>query len=243
MSTKKRVGRGTLPDEAPATDGGPAPVAPLPATIEAIPLEQRAPATHVAQGVSAPKSLVRPEPPFFFTSHPQRWKVLGGRVVPHFNRLVAEGGVNGVGMVMIRGRRVPVVEQAKAAAKMRGEIVLEWDVDGPGTSYIAQDRQTGGWFDRFTSIFPGTDHVEYDAEGYAAWCESLYDRGILPRPPMWVIGQIRSNLTDIRSRTKAGSTNMIVIDQQLAALVEEEKRFVERTQASQPEPAMPEDVQ
>ena len=241
MSTKKRVGAGKLPeaDEPPKAAAPPTRVH----GIEPIELEQKAPVTHVAQGVPAPKTLVRPEPPFFYTFHPQRWKVLGGRVVPHFNRLVAEPGVNGVGMVMVKGKRVPVVEQAKAAAKMRGEIVLEWDVDGPGTSYIAQDRQTGGWFDRFTSIYPGTDHVEYDEEGYSAWCESLYERGVIPRPPGWVIGMLRSNLIDIRSRTKPESMNMIVIDRQLAALEEEQARLLQREEASQPEPSTPTDVQ
>jgi len=245
MATRKRVGSGTLPEagakDAPPTTQEAAPA--LPHRIEAVPLVTKAPITHVAQGAPPPTTLVRPEPPFFYTFHPQRWKVQGNKIVPHFNRLTAEPGANGVGMVVVRGRRVPVVEAAKAQAKTRGEIVLEWDVDGPGTSYIAQDPATRGWFDRWTSIFPGTDVVEYDEQGFADWCETLYERGIIPRPPLWVLTRLRQGLLDIRHRLAAGHPNLEVIDAQLATLDAEQRRMTAELEPVTPEPSTPEDVQ
>ncbi len=249
MTTRKRVGnaKAALPDapDATAAEGeAPPPAAPaMPHRMQAQPLIERAPVTHVAQGVAEPTTLARPEPPFFYSFHPQRWKVLGGRVVPHLNRLVAEPGVNGVGMVMHKGKRIPVVEQAKAAAKQRGELVLEWDIDGPGTSYIAQDPRTGGWFDRWTSIFPGTDVVEYDEAGFSDWVETLYARGVIPRPPLWVISRLRQGLLDIRHRLAEGHPNLGEIDRQLSALEAEQTRITAELEPVAPTPSTPSDVQ
>ena len=184
-----------------------------------------APITHVRSAAAEPATMVRPEPPFFYAYHPARLTVRDGRVVPAFIRLSAEPGVGNVGLAVEKntGRRIPVVQQAIASAQERGLAVIAWDVDKAAgvPSYIARDRRSGGWFDRWTRVYSGSDHVTYDEAGFADWCESLYERGILERPQIWAMEALANRLVAMLSKIKPENPDRAVLEAQIKAIRDE----------------------
>ena len=125
-------------------------------------------------------------PPFWLVFMPARWTVLAGEVVPLLQEYKLEHGVNGVLVQRDPETNDDVydVEGAEANIRSKGGTKLEWDVDGPDTSYIVEAGQAGSgiWVTRWMHTTPGSSHVLADERGYVDWLRDLQERGILPLP-------------------------------------------------------------
>lgn len=235
------------------TSSAPSPEAPAPSPRpkrrrqRAEQLTVRAPAVaRVKSGAKVPTAKTRPEPPFWLVFG-GAWTVCGDHVIPHFVRMSAEPGANNVGMRVDRatGRRLPMVEAAKAQIRERGEVLLEWDVLGEGTSYIQQDPRTGGWYDIWSSVFAGSDRVQEDSEAKARWYHALVDRGILPLPAIHELGALLDNLEDLHVQRDKDDHNkrelarqMEVVRRELAeALAEADEAPVEAGKVEPTDPS------
>jgi hypothetical protein len=138
---------------------------------------------------------------FYLVVVPDRWTVIEGHVVPAAHKLSLSPGANGVARGA-GGKPDPV--DALASTERDGAYVIPWDIDGPRTSYLrsyqvgeAVDRKTGApvkirhWCTRWETLFAGSEHVQSDAEGYAAWLERLIGEGRLRPPAAHVIERLR----------------------------------------------------
>lgn len=104
--------------------------------------------------------------------HPERWHVMHGRLIPQMSGFPLQAGVNNV-----RRRRdgTWIVREATAVMAEKGWHILPSNVDGPGTSYFADERGTYRWQRRF----PGSTAVQTNEREYADWVHSLIDRGVI----------------------------------------------------------------
>lgn len=135
-----------------------------------------------------PRPLGRPKPPFYICAHPHRWQVSNGRVVPQVKHFSGTPGANGVDR---SENGLPVMSTAIAQFQEQGWTVIPWDVDGPGTSYLRKVSSTGGWIDRWTTVYPGSPAESFDESGFYSWLEKLIARGVLKAPPLFVLTRIR----------------------------------------------------
>lgn len=139
----------------------------------------------------APPPMIDPPPAFWLIVAPNRWDVIGDddpQLVPAVYTQSVRKGQNGVSEHPRTGKPLPAA--ALAQIEENGHIVIPWDVDGPGTSYLRQEPQTGGWFTRWEEVFSGSADIRADSDGYAAWLRSLVDRGKIPECPVHVIERL-----------------------------------------------------
>jgi hypothetical protein len=136
-----------------------------------------------------PKAPEAWSPPFYIMVHPHRWGVIAGRIVPIVRRFKGTPGANGVDR---DGKGRPVMNKAIAEQGEQGWICIPWDVDGPGTHYLRRVIATGGWIDRWTTVYPGATEVTFDRAGFAEWLDGLIERGIVPRCPLFVLLRLRA---------------------------------------------------
>jgi len=160
----------------------------------------------IASATSVAPSAVplQSSPPFYLVARPQSpygWMVMCGRVVPALRKLMLVEGANGVSTGRDgAGRPAPNPRHALDDARERGEVVVPWDVDGPGTSYIRRVPNTNAWVTRWETAYAGTDRVTTDSEGYAQWAESLVTRGIVPAPPLYALQTLAADRQAIAVR-------------------------------------------
>lgn len=139
-------------------------------------------ATGPVRGV--PKPLGEPMAPFWFCTHPSRWRVLHGSVVPDYKPLHGTPGANGVN----RNRDgSPDMTPAFHAQADQGWTVLDHEIAGPGTSYLQQVEATGGWITLWTTVYPGSRDSRHDGKAEAAWWRKLIDGGTIEGPPLHVL--------------------------------------------------------
>lgn len=138
-----------------------------------------------------PPPKVAPRAIFYYKAHPLRWKVAHGRLIPDLGKLHGTPGCNGVD----RDRNGnPTFATAIAMTEEHGWKVIPHDVDGHGTSYIRKVDSIGGYIDKWTTLYPGSSVEEVDTEAFAAWAESLVDRGILEPCPEYIVQSMKSDL-------------------------------------------------
>jgi hypothetical protein len=108
---------------------------------------------------------------------------MGGQVIPLFGSMKLQAGIQrmkqGADGRFQKG-------EAEVSLAEQGWSVVPADVDGPGTSYIRQVAP-GVFLTRWEKAYPGSSHVDTDEAGYVAWCRTLLDRGVIPRPAPYVL--------------------------------------------------------
>ena len=127
-------------------------------------------------------------PPRLLMAHPERWTVMQGHVIPLMGSLKLQAGVNRVKQTA-DGRFQKL--EAEAALEEQGWRVIPADIDGPGTSYIRQVAP-GVFLSRWERAYPGSTHTDVDEVGYAEWCRSLIDRGVVAPPAPYVLELLRA---------------------------------------------------
>jgi hypothetical protein len=150
-----------------------------------------------------PPTKVEAAPPFLLTAHPERWTVMGGKVVPLFGRLVLQAGVGGVSakgggkldaadarnMAEDRGWRViPVdaVPDAHASVDADGRIVKSYLYRPEGRPDVTLLR--------YTKCFPGSAAIEVDEAGYLEFCDHLVTSGVIAPPQPYALEKLRARM-------------------------------------------------
>jgi hypothetical protein len=147
-----------------------------------------------------PFPKVPAQSPFYLVYTPDRWDVIEGQLVPSLYKLSLTPGANAV--TRGAGGR-PDPTDAIAGVERQGHYLLPWDIGGEGRYIRAfqvgtgQDRKTGAavkiysWHTRWEQLYAGSDAIQSDTAGYAAWLVGLIERGLLPRPRPYVVERLR----------------------------------------------------
>lgn len=190
------------PNDTPQPEATQAPSAPLvipPRSASGAMVEEAEPELGGTRRDVEPAPTGEVSPPFYLCVHPDRWAVMGGRVVPFVKRLKGTPGANGVDR---DGAGRPVMKLAIAQMEEQGWRVLDWKVDG--TSYLRRVRSTGGWVDRWTTVYAGSAEVTFDGDGFRDWLASLVTKGLIKPPPLYVLhrlaGSIERQMDRLRER-------------------------------------------
>lgn len=183
----------TPPPPAPTAS----PAAPTPASYQGAATEDAVPELGGRPRGIEPPPVGEVLPPFFLAAHRDRWGVINGRVVPWLRRLKGTPGANGVDRDS-KGR--PVMGLALAQAEEHGWQVIPWDVDGPGTSYLKRVKATGGWIDRWTTVYAGSAQQTFDEPAFVTWLAGLVEQGKLTPCPLYALLRLRESTE--RSITK-----------------------------------------
>jgi hypothetical protein len=169
-----------------------------------------------------------PRPPYLLMYHPERWTVIANQVVPLFGNLKLQAGINRIKVT--RDGKFQKLE-AQAAMEEQGWQIIPPDVDGPGTSYLRQ-AAPGVFVSRWETTYPGSAHIETDSEGFAAWCRSLLDRGVIPRAQTYVLELLKAkrqrehdDLADKVATTPSLRANVARVAEDLKAIEAELARY------------------
>jgi hypothetical protein len=167
-----------------------------------------------------------PSPPFYLATHPNRWCVMGGQVVPLARQMMLRPGSGGIDA---DGAGRPKPSTAIAEAEEQGWTVIPWDVLGRGTSYLRRVQSTGGWITRWTTLHPGAEDISVDEEGYAAFWRNLIDTGRLDGPAPWVLEKVASAIRkslEAETRKGAKTRRAAELEERLAVVDAERARAV-----------------
>lgn len=143
------------------------------------------------KGVSPP--TMPGSPAFYFKSHPKRWQVLHGKIVPILGRLQLRPGVAGVQ----EGRDGGVsLRAARAAQEERGWTLIPFDAipESHGTSYLQQlELRPDVVLSIYERAYPGSSETTADEPKYLEFLEHLVDAKVIPPVETHVL---ESMLTD-----------------------------------------------
>lgn len=152
---------------------------------------------------SAPPTKVDACPPFLLKAHPERWTVMGGKVIPCFGRLVLQAGVSGVSARP--GGKIDAAD-ARNMSEDRGWTLIPVDaipdhhasLDADGNMVKSYLYRPEGRPDvtmlRYARCFPGSAQVEVDEAGYVEFCEHLMDTGVVARPQAYALEKLRARM-------------------------------------------------
>ncbi len=132
--------------------------------------------------------------PFYFTAHPERWRVLGGKVRP----LLAKGLKLYPGRHNLtegRGGRTRGIARARAAKEDAGRIVIPLDsvpdshadADGTKCYLYSPAGRPDVVLDIYTQVFPGTKRTHHDAERWHEFLDHQVETGVVPTCPTYVL--------------------------------------------------------
>lgn len=148
---------------------------------------------------SRPVTRVDAQPPFLLKAHPERWTVMGGKVIPCFGRLVLQPGVGGVAS---RPNGKIDASDARNMAEQGGWVIVPTDAipdahaDANGVkSYLYQpEGRPDVTLLRYVRCFPGSAVLEPDEVGYVEFCEHIMDTGVVPRPKAYALEKLRTRM-------------------------------------------------
>lgn len=136
-----------------------------------------------SKGVTHP--YIEPTPPYVLAYVPQRWTVLGGKLVPQLATVPLVAGVNQI--EYDKDGRVKFA-QARSRLEEEGRTLIPYEWGPDGESYIqCVETKPGGsttiadaWISAFQTAHVGSSTCETDIDAYVAWLESLVTSGKLP---------------------------------------------------------------
>lgn len=175
--------------------------------------------------VQAAMPQLEPRHPRLLTTHPKRWGVIAGRVVPLCGSLHLRPGVH---MIRQRTDGRYMAREAQADLTEKGWTIIPEDVDGPGTSYV-REVIPGTWLLSWEHEHPGSDHVSSDTDGYAEWLDGLVKAGKIPGPQPYVLdalaAKMRHQLGELRDLVRAHPSRQPELDRCEADLAALEARI------------------
>lgn len=133
--------------------------------------------------------IAAPTPRFILFWHPERWIVMGGRVIPYLHKHPIQPGLAGVDS---KGR----YRFALSAKEERGWHMIPEDIDGEGTSYVREHDGNRGkvYLHMHERVWPGSQHIGTDEDGYVEWCTGLMDEGHIEPPAVHVLERMAESL-------------------------------------------------
>jgi len=148
-----------------------------------------------ASGVGERVTKVEPRAAFLYRAHPERWQVVGGRVLPLLGRMPLMPGLNNVELDERTGSLR--VRAAKAAAEERGWTVIPTSTVVPGSGRSSYLYRPKGRPDVTLCIyelcFPGSSVTQADTAGWVAFLSHLVDSGIVEPSPLYVLDRMRAS--------------------------------------------------
>lgn len=134
---------------------------------------------------------LEPSPAFLYAWHPAAWTVLGGKLVPRLSKKKLQPGVNGV--QRDKDGRWHIGDM-RNIAEAKGWSLIPLSAAPDGESYIhpVTVRHGTAHIGPFETVYPGTDAIRADTEGYTAWLQGLIDEGLITPCP----GYIAERLAD-----------------------------------------------
>lgn len=185
------------------------------------------------------RAQVVPAAAFYFAWHPRRFHVMQGMLVPSLRKIGFKPGTNGVD-VNRAGQADPTF--AVAQAEQKGWTIIPWQVDGPNTAYLYEAQ--GGWLSRWETLYPGAIKPEADEPGYAKWCQSLLERGIVDEPRMSVLSALADEYTELLTRSASTKIGLVPMYQArldvVNAYMEKRQRELAAGGAIAAKPGLPE---
>lgn len=136
---------------------------------------------------------LHPSPMFKLYASPERWCVMGGKVIPALGKFPLVAGINGIEM----GPKGTIrSEDAELNyARKKGITFIPFDVDGKGTSYMKKPRGTEGvYLSKWEKVYPGSAQIDCDEKPYIEWCQSLITRGLIKPVPLYVLERMHAEL-------------------------------------------------
>jgi hypothetical protein len=148
-----------------------------------------------AAGTGQRVTRVEARAAFLFRAHPERWQVLGGRVLPALGRLPLVPGVNAVELDERTGALR--VQTAKAEAAERGWTVIPTSCVPPSSGLSSYLYRPTGRPDvticAWEKCFPGSASTAPDEDGWIEFLTFLVDDGHVEECPMYVLDRMRSD--------------------------------------------------
>ncbi len=135
--------------------------------------------------------------PYLLQHHPGRWTLFehparGFVLAPQLGSLLL---VPGVALVKVDRSGAFDVRDATHEKIKRGWTTIPHDIDGPGTTYLAEPLP-GVFLSRWEKPYSGSTHVATDASGYLDWLDGLVARGVIPRPGVPVVERLLRSAED-----------------------------------------------
>jgi hypothetical protein len=134
------------------------------------------------------------EPPYWLAVREDRVEVVGGRVVCQPVQVRVAAGCNGI---EVKRDGSVLAGNMRTNLEARGFTLIPWDIDGPGSSYLRQINNHGGWISRFETVYPRSDRRKTDEAGYGEWLEALSARGAIPAPADYAVSALRDRVASL----------------------------------------------
>lgn len=145
----------------------------------------------------APGPKLPDTPPFRYKFKPNRYVVLGDKVIPYLSKVSLADGVNGAFVDEQNGKKKIQVGSFRANHGRGGGILIPLGAIPPehaeklgANTYLCtiEDRPHLH-LSIYERVFPGSDVIEPDLENYLEFCEFLMKQGIVPRPGLHICRQ------------------------------------------------------
>jgi hypothetical protein len=148
----------------------------------------------------SPPTKIESRPPFLLRAHPERWGVIGGKVLPVLGRVPL---IPGVGGVQIRRDGSMSIADAEVNAKERGWCVIPLECLPPSHKKAGRDTylwQPPGRADVtltiYERVYAGSTATSTDLAGYIEFLEYLIAQGIVPKPPHYILVSMREKANE-----------------------------------------------
>lgn len=143
--------------------------------------------------------------PFLLKSHPERWTVMRGTVIPCFGKLTIQPGVNGVSDL---GGKIRAGD-ARNMAEEKGWTIIPVDAipdahatPGQPKSYLYRPAgRPDVTLLIYERCYPGSDRIDPDEARYVEFCQHLMTTGLVPAPKLYALHKMRERL--VRDRDSA----------------------------------------
>lgn len=159
---------------------------------------------------------LKPRPAFYYFTHPERWQVLDGKILPLPGKLKLRAGVMGVtasrrkkGSVSLRLARVACEEKGRTIIPINA-VPAAHVAQGEPASYLRTIDAAGGpvTVSAYEQAFAGSSETRPDRTRWVEFLENLVAGGFTKPAPTWVLEKMRDQRVKSLERMEAnGSTN------------------------------------
>lgn len=156
-------------------------------------------------------------PPFIYMHHRKRWTVICGKLVPDLSKIPLVSGCNRV-LLAPDGRYR--FADTQAMFQDRHFKIIQPAMAPNGRSYLRKVNtvQSGKVVRAVISVWEtahaGEAHTEWDLNGYAAWLESLVEKGVIapitPHRAAEMATRVRTALATAELRVASGKASSTV---------------------------------
>lgn len=178
---------------------------------------------------------IRNKPPFAFAYHAENCEIRGGAVIPDLSRVYLRAGVNNYKVFSNGTVSFSALDEDLARAHLT-RIPFRQTQDGE--AYFWTDADTGESFSIWEETYVGSSHVDFDVEGYVAWCQWLVAEGHVPAPADHILTVMladeRNTLRKARNTVRARPGEQWQVDESKARIAVIEAEIEKRKATAKP---------